>query len=179
MTSVARSMVDSDPADAGKPVSNDNILLGDYCAFLADAVAAHSLSLRKLALITGIDRRRLADILRPKISENIRTGMTLSEFHVILRALGIRVIDAVMAVEVLTGRGILEDRRFSTMLQMVSEMMTGLPCLLAEALNEIDDLDGSEIRKDWAGPIRRGIVEKVVKEVTAKIQRRTPDEFIF
>jgi hypothetical protein len=105
--------------------------------------------------------------------------MTLSEFQIILRALDIEIIDAVLAVEVLTGHGILEDSRFSSMLQMISEMFTSLPCLLADALNEIDELDGSEIRRDWATPIRRGIVEKVVKEVTAKIQRRTPTDFVF
>jgi transcriptional regulator with XRE-family HTH domain len=172
-------MADTDPAEAGKPVSDNCTQLSDYCAFLSDAIAANSLSLRKLALKTGIDRRRLSEILRPKASAGIRSGITLSEFQIILRALDIEVIDAVMAVEVLAGHGILEDRRFSSMLQMISEMFTGLPCVLAEALNEIDELDGSEIRKDWAMPIRRGIVEKVVKEVTAKIQRRTPTDFMF
>lgn len=179
MSSVARSLADSDPAGAGKPVSAGYTELSDYSAFLSDAIAASSISLRKLALKTGIDRRRLSDILRPRGSASARSGITLSEFQIILRALDIEFIDAVLAVEVLTGHGILEDRRFASMVQMIGEMFTGLPCLLADALNEIDDLDGSEIRKDWATPIRRGIVEKVVKEVTAKIQRRTPTDFIF
>lgn len=170
-------MADSDPAEAGQPVSSGCTRLSDYSAFLSDAIAANSLSLRKLALKTGIDRRRLSDILRPRTSA--RSGITLSEFQIILRALDIEIVDAVLAVEVLAGHGILEDHRFASMVQMIGEMFTGLPCLLADALNEIDELDGSEIRKDWATPIRRGIVEKVVKEVTAKIQRRTPTDFIF
>jgi hypothetical protein len=174
-------LAESDPAQAGKPVSDGCIQHSDYSAFLSDAIAANSISLRKLALKTGIDRRRLSDILRPRTSAGAgaRSGMTLSEFQIILRALDIEIIDAVLAVEVLTGHGILEDSRFSSMLQMISEMFTSLPCLLADALNEIDELDGSEIRRDWATPIRRGIVEKVVKEVTAKIQRRTPTDFVF
>jgi hypothetical protein len=40
------------------------------------------------------------------------------------------------------------------------------------ALDEIEGMDGTEVRKEWAGPLRQAVVEKLVKEVGAVMARR-------
>ena len=41
-----------------------------------------------------------------------------------------------------------------------------------EDLDEIEGMDGTEIRTEWAGPLRQAVIEKLVKEVGAVMARR-------
>lgn len=56
---------------------------------------------------------------------------------------------------------------------MLTELFKGLPAMLVSALDEIEGMDGTEVRKEWAGPLRQAVIEKLVKEVTAVMARRT------
>jgi hypothetical protein len=40
-------------------------------------------------------------------------------------------------------------------------------------------MDGTEIRREWAGPLRDGVVDRVVREVIAIIERRARMEQSF
>jgi hypothetical protein len=44
--------------------------------------------------------------------------------------------------------------------------------MLVAALDEIEGMDGTEVRKEWAGPLRQAVIEKLVKEVGAVMARR-------
>jgi hypothetical protein len=55
---------------------------------------------------------------------------------------------------------------------MLAELFKGLPAMLVAALDEIEGMDGTEVRKEWAGPLRQAVVEKLVKEVSAVMARR-------
>ena len=98
--------------------------------------------------------------------------MTLVEFQTILHVLGIGFIQAVLGVETLRDLSLLHDGRFSTMMQMISEVFASLPITLVNALNEVEGMDGTEIRREWATPLRDGVVDRVVREVAAIIERR-------
>ena len=65
------------------------------------------------------------------------------------------------------------------MMQMISEVFASLPLSLVHALNDVEGMDGTEIRREWAGPLRDGVVDRVVREVIAIIERRARMEQSF
>lgn len=100
------------------------------------------------------------------------TPISLSEFQRIMTALGISIVQAMISFEAGIDHRLLSDERFATSLAMLTEVFKGLPSMLVAALDEIEGIDGTEVRKEWAVPLRKAVVEKLVKEVTAVMARR-------
>jgi hypothetical protein len=98
--------------------------------------------------------------------------MYLCEFQKILDALGINIVQAMIAVETYRDPKLFHDERFQTSIAMLTELFKGLPSMLVAALDEIEGMDGTEVRKEWAGPLRQAVIEKLVKEVSAVMARR-------
>ncbi|WP_340054604.1 hypothetical protein, partial [Pseudomonas sp. JAI120] len=101
-----------------------------------------------------------------------RPNISLVEFQKILAAMGISIIQAIISVESQIDPDMLYDERFTTLLLMLSELFSGLPSRLIQALDEIEGIDGTEIRREWATPLKEAVVEKLVKEVTRILARR-------
>lgn len=164
MSSVAR--IDApDGAD-----SSVNAYERDFVPLILDAMIEQSIGQRKLALKTGISKSRLGLLLHSVPDK--RAIMSLSEFQRILDALDINIVQAVIAVETYHDRKLFHDERFATSIAMLTELFKGLPSMLIAALDEIEGMDGTEVRREWAGPLRQAVVEKLVKEVTSVMARR-------
>lgn len=142
----------------------------DFIPLILDAMAEKGIGQRKLALKSGISKSRLGLLLHSNPAK--RTGMSLSEFQLILDALDINLVQAVITVETYNDQKLFLDERFQTSLAMLTELFHGLPAMLVAALDEIEGMDGTEVRKEWAGPLRKAVVEKLVKEVSAVMARR-------
>ena len=142
----------------------------DFIPLILDAMSERNIGQRKLALRTGISKSRLGLLLHSVPSK--RATMTLTEFQQILDALDINIVQAVIAVETYHDSRLFHDERFATSIQMLTELFRGLPAMLIAALDEIEGMDGTEVRREWAGPLRQAVVEKLVKEVTAVMARR-------
>src|SRR3546814_10359758 len=55
---------------------------------------------------------------------------------------------------------------------MLCEMFAGLPRKIIEALNEINGIDGSEVKRDWGAPLQKAVVKRVAEEVVKIRERR-------
>ena len=172
MSSLASNVATSAPDESEPGEEAPRIPVRDYIPYILQAMADQNVSIRKLALKTGIRRGRLSNLLRLDLDPSARESMTLVEFQTILHVLGIGFIQAVLGVETLRDLSLLHDGRFSTMMQMISEVFASLPITLVNALNEVEGMDGTEIGREWATPLRDGVVDRVVREVAAIIERR-------
>jgi len=175
MSSLASNVATSAPDESEPGEEAPRIPVRDYIPYILQAMADQNVSIRKLALKTGIRRGRLSNLLRLDLDPSARESMTLVEFQTILHVLGIGFIQAVLGVETLRDLSLLHDGRFSTMMQMISEVFASLPITLVNALNEVEGMDGTEIRREWATPLRDGVVDRVVREVAAIIERAAHD----
>ena len=153
--------------DGCSPVS---VAQRDFIPLILEAMSEQNVGQRKLALKTGISKTRLGLLLHSDPAK--RAAMYLSEFQQILGALDINVVQAMIAVETYRDPKLFLDERFQTSIAMLTELFKGLPSMLVAALDEIEGMDGTEIRKEWAGPLRQAVIEKLVKEVGAVMARR-------
>lgn len=142
----------------------------DYIPLILDAMSDGNIGQRKLALMAGLSKSRLGLLLHSDPAKRAR--MTLCEFRQILNALNINIIQAVITVETYGDPELFHDERFATSIAMLTDLFKDLPAMLVAALDEIEGMDGTEVRKEWAGPLRQAVVEKLVKEVTAVMARR-------
>ena len=165
MSSLARIEVPEDGC------SSTNSRQRDFIPLILEAMAEQSVGQRKLALRSGISKTRHGLLLHSDPGK--RATMSLNEFQQILDSLGINIVQAIIAVETFRDQALFHDERFSTSLAMLTELFKGLPAMLVSALDEIEGMDGTEVRKEWAGPLRQAVIEKLVKEVTAVMARRT------
>src|SRR3546814_6184928 len=55
--------------------------------------------------------------------------------------------------------------RYATVISMLCEMFAGLPRKIIEALDEINGIDGSEVKRDWGAPLQKAVVKRVAEEV--------------
>src|SRR3546814_10275705 len=55
---------------------------------------------------------------------------------------------------------------------MLCEMFAGLPRKIIEALDEINGIDGSEVKRDWGAPLQKAVVKRVAEEVVKIRERR-------
>lgn len=145
----------------------------DFAPMIVRVMQDKRVSMRKLALATGIRRNRLSDLLRADVHVQARTSMNLLELQAILHALDLDLVAALLEVETAHQTHLIHDDRFVTMMHMISEICANLPLSLVNALNEVEGMEGTEIRREWAGPLCDGIVHRVVKEVAAIIERRS------
>ncbi|HEX7855099.1 MAG TPA: XRE family transcriptional regulator [Sphingobium sp.] len=164
MSSLAR-MAASD--GAGNSASNQS---ADIIPLILAAMSENDIGQRKLALKTGISKSRLGLLLHSKPDK--RGTMSLCEFKRILDALDINIVQAVIAIDACIDASFFQDQRFATSIAMMAELFRGLPAMLMAALDEIEGMDGTEVRKEWAGPLRQALVDKLVKEVSAVMTRR-------
>lgn len=142
----------------------------DYVMMIRKAMAERGLHIRELSLRAGISKSRLGLLLHSDPRK--RPNISLVEFQKILAAMGISIIQAIISVESQIDPDMLYDERFTTLLLMLSELFSGLPSRLIQALDEIEGIDGTEIRREWATPLKEAVVEKLVKEVTRILARR-------
>ena len=98
--------------------------------------------------------------------------MTLLEYHVLLDALEIDPIEAVIRTGPLAASELYEAARYRTLVAMLCEMFRGLADNMIDALEQVEGIDGSEIRFEWAGAIRKAVVKRVVHEASAVAARR-------
>jgi transcriptional regulator with XRE-family HTH domain len=156
-----------EPNEAGACPSDDAQL---YIGVIQRAMIDKDISLRALALKAGISKSRLGRILHQNPAE--RTPVTLIEFQALLRSLEIDIIQAIIRVEAIRDQKILADERYVALISMLATLFKGLPSGLVEALAEIDGLDGSEVRKEWAPHLQGFVIKRMVYEVTRVMQRR-------
>lgn len=142
----------------------------DFVPLILEAMSEQNIGQRKLALKTGISKTRLGLLLHSNPAK--RAAMYLGEFQQILDALDINVVQVMIAVETYRDPKLFLDERFQTSIAMLTELFKGLPSMLVAALDEIEGMDGTEVRKEWAGPLRQAVIEKLVKEVGAVMARR-------
>jgi len=157
--------------EANPESSSVNDRQRDFIPLILEAMSDQNVGQRKLALKAGISKSRLGLLLHSNPDK--RVGMTLAEFQQILAALDINIVQAAIAVEADRDEALFHDQRFATSLAMLSELFKGLPSMLLTALDEIEGMDGTEVRKEWAGPLRQAVIEKLVKEVSAVMARRS------
>lgn len=156
--------------DAKPESSSVNDRHRNFIPVILEAMNVQNIGQRKLALKSGISKTRLGLLLHSDPDK--RAGMTLAEFQQILDALDINIVQAAIAVEGDRDRSLFHDQRFATSIAMLTELFKGLPSMLLAALDEIEGMDGTEVRKEWAGPLRQAVIEKLVKEVSAVMARR-------
>jgi len=142
----------------------------DYIPLIQRTMAEKGLHIRELAAKTGISKSRLGLLLHRNPAK--RPSISLVEFRKILTALDMSLMQAIISVETAIDEAAVHDERFATLLSMLSELFSGLPAMLVQALDEIDGIDGTEIRREWAVPLKEAMVEKLVKEVTNIMARR-------
>ena len=164
MSSLARIDAAEPPGDGGNDEQRD------YIPVILRAMAEQNISQRKLALKAGISKTRLALLLHSDPTK--RVAMTLVEFQTILSALEINLLQAIIRVETLRDQKLADDERYATLIAMLGEVFKGLPSMLVTALEEIDGLDGTEVRREWAGPLQAAVVARLVKEVSNVMTRR-------
>jgi transcriptional regulator with XRE-family HTH domain len=141
-----------------------------YIDLMRQAMAAKDLGLRPLAQKTGISKSRLGRILHPKLAE--RSPITMGEFRVLLEALDIDLLQAIIKVESIRDRQVSADERYVALIAMLANLFKELPGSLIEALAEIDGLDGSEVRREWAPRLKTVVIKRMVQEVTDVMRRR-------
>lgn len=156
--------------DAKPESSSVNDRHRNFIPVILEAMNVQNIGQRKLALKSGISKTRLGLLLHSDPDK--RAGMTLAEFQQILDALDINIVQAAIAVEGDRDRSLFHDQRFATSIAMLTELFKGLPSMLLAALDEIEGMDGTEVRKEWAGPLRQAVIEKLVREVSAVMARR-------
>lgn len=164
MSSLARIDAAEPSAEAGNDEQRD------YIPIILRAMAEQDLGQRKLALKTGVSKTRLALLLHSDPAKRI--PMTLVEFQTILNALDINIIQAIIRVESFRDQKLVDEERYATLIAMLSEVFRGLPAMLVTALEEIEGIDGTEVRREWAGPLQAAVVARLVKEVSNVLTRR-------
>lgn len=142
----------------------------DYIPLIQRTMTERGLHIRELALKTGISKSRLGLLLHRNAAK--RPNISLVEFQKILNALDISLMQAIISVETAIAETAVHDERFATLLSMLSELFSGLPSRLIQALDDIEGIDGTEIRREWAVPLKEAMVEKLVKEVLSIMARR-------
>ena len=144
----------------------------DYIHYILKLMEDQGLSVRRLAMRTGIPRQRLTNILRRDTEHRSGQCMTVPELQTILCAFDLGLTEAILGVEVLRRPADAHDPRYTTLMQMISELVARLPIRLITELSGVDGMDGTEIRREWAAPLCNGLVDRVVHEVSMIIKRR-------
>ena len=142
----------------------------DYIPLILESMERRDVGLRSLALKTRIGKSRLGLLLHRDPSK--RSSMSLSEFHAILGALDIDVIQAIISVETLKDEKLRNSSRYATLIPMLCAMFHDLPANLIEALEEVEGMDGTEVRPEWAAVLQRAVIKRVVHEISAIASRR-------
>lgn len=142
----------------------------DYIPLIVRAMEAQDMGIRQMALRANIKKSRLGVILHR--DPHKRAPMTLPEFQAILRSLNIDLMQAIISVEMARDMELMGDERFATLVAMLSTLFKGLPHRLIEALQDLEGMDGSEIRKEWGTYFQSAVIKRMVAEISKILQRR-------
>lgn len=143
----------------------------DYIPLILETMTDCASAQRKIACKTGISKSRLGVILHRNPDK--RSPMTLDEFEAILQALDIDMVQAYIRLETLQGLEVFQRARYATLIAMLCEAFVGLPKQLITMLDELEGIDGSEVRKEWASPLQKAVIRRIIEEVTAVMERRS------
>ena len=152
-----------DAGESGNP-------LRDYIPLILESMAAQETAQRALAQKTGINKTRLGLLLHRDPAK--RSVITQPELEKILHALGSNMLQAYTCIETFEGLDLVDRQRYSTIISMLCDMFAELPRKIIEALDEINGIDGSEVKRDWGAPLQRAVVKKVADEVVKIRERR-------
>jgi hypothetical protein len=98
--------------------------------------------------------------------------MSLLELQAILDGLGVDLLEVIAMSEGSAIRELAAARVHAPVIRMACAIFQGLASEMIAALSEVQELDGSEVRPEWADALRRAIVKRVVQEVHAVVRRR-------
>lgn len=143
----------------------------DYIPLILQIMADRETAQRSLALKTGISKSRLALLLHRNPAKRCR--MSVEEFDKILHALGTTIVRALMRDEIFRDVEPMDRDRYEGVVEFVCEFMVGLGQNIIEALETIGGIDGSEVRKEWAATLKKGVTKQVALAVADLMRRRT------
>lgn len=138
--------------------------------FIVHRLQAGDISHRQLAGWTGLGKSRLGTTLH--LDPRKRRPMRLDEVVKVLDALDIDRLEAHLANELLSQDRLAGDRDRDRLIEMVSELVRGLPTKIADVLEHIDGLDGADIRREHGRRLQAAIIELVKAEYTEIVRRR-------
>src|SRR3546814_15879457 len=75
-------------------------------------------------------------------------------------------------LEAFQGLDLRGRQRYATIIAMLCDRFADLPRKIIEALDEINGIDGSEVKRGWGAPLQRAVVKKVAEEVVKIRERR-------
>lgn len=143
-------------------VEQDQAVLIDW---IRAELKRDKLTLRKLAIACGLNKTRLGYILHPELDK--RRVAQSPEIMVVLRAMGLNPIQASVVMEA----SHYSDGTFSSLFDLLARLYVELPLLVMNAIKDIQGLDGSHIKPEWAEALAIGIAKKL-KEVLIQCQLR-------
>jgi hypothetical protein len=161
-----RMEIDQDLSmNTGSVLEQDN-----YVMLILGVMRSKNIGLRALASSAGIRKSRAGILLHRDPSK--RSAMGLSELQAILRALDIDLLQAIIWAETIKDERIRSSPRYAGLVPMLCDMFYGLPANLIAALDEIEAMDGSEVRPEWATALQRAVIKRIVHEINAVTVRR-------
>jgi len=143
-----------------KPASGPN----GYVDLILRIMRLHRVSLRTLAYRTGIGKSRLGLLLHSDPAR--RPPISLDELKALLGALDIDVFEAVICVEAFGNIDVLDSPRYRAVTALLRVVFRYLPVELIAALEELDHIDDSDVRPEWAAGLQRAVVKRLVNEIT-------------
>lgn len=131
-----------------------------------EAMGAKKLTIRDLAIRSGIHKSRLGAVLHGTPEK--RSLVTLPEYQRILKTLGISLIQASVKIEA----SVHADENTRTLYELLARLYVQIPPQVIAALDELNGIDTSIIREDWSGPLTQAITKKLVDTILGIQGRR-------
>lgn len=135
-----------------------------YVELILRIMRFHRVSLRTLERRTGIGKSRLGLLLHSDTAR--RPSISLDEVKALFMALDIDVFEAVICVESFGDVDALDSPRHRAVSALLRVVFRYLPVELVRALEELDHIDGSDVRPEWATGLQRAVVRRLVSEIT-------------
>lgn len=150
----------------------------DTTPWLVDFIRARmvldGVTQRMVADLTGLSKSRVGTILHSDRSK--RRPIRVTEVSIILKTLNINELEAHFASELLDRDSNTEptydSQGYMRVVDLVSEVVRGLPAKLTEALMHLDGLEFNSIRKEHGRGIQKAVINLVIKEYQDSIDRR-------
>lgn len=135
-----------------------------YVELILRVMRFQRVTLRMLARQTGIGKSRLGLLLHSDPAR--RQPISLDEVKALFVVLGIDVFEAVICVEGFGEIDVLDSPRHRAVIALLRVVFRYLPVELVAALEELDHIDGSDVRPEWAAGLQRAVVKRLVSEIT-------------
>lgn len=161
--------VPAEPPASGSGSSPDDDQR-DYIPLIQRAMRANGVTFRILAERSGISKSRVGKILHSDPARRI--PMSFPEFRRILAALDIDILQAIICVESIRDLELLSDSRFAMLIPVLCTMFKELPVHLIHAVDAVEGIDGTEVRPEWAGVLRKSIIQRIIKAMSDTASRR-------